>query len=533
MCGIIGYTGVSDIIPALVEGLERLEYRGYDSAGVALAEKDGLRVVKSVGRISNLAEKLSAVRTDAHCGIGHTRWATHGRPTEINCHPHLSFGKKFAVVHNGIIENCRNLDKLCRCRGITPVSDTDSELIAHLLELNFDGDVLSAVRRTAEMLEGSFAVAALYAGSPNEIYAFRRSSPLIVGVGDGMCCLASDGCAARTEREYILGDGQYARLSPHGAVFFSRGKSVSPKRIPASDALSCERGGHPHFMIKEIAEQPEAAARTIESVRGKRLRGEVLYLGCGSSYNAALAAIPLTERQTGERAFAMTASEFLFSEKLSGRGKTAVLLSQSGETADTVAAALQAKRRGYRTVCISNVARSSLTRACERSVLTHAGPEISVATTKGFTSQEAALAALYVGSNADEVRRLPFEIERALDCDGDAILLKVDQVGAACHTGHYSCFFNPLLTLSGGRSSTMGAAIVQAVYDQVLDRKPNPTEGSYTNKLLEKGVDKIGKKVVEEVRFEVADLMYHLTVLLADQGMSWDDIYAELENRHR
>lgn len=420
MCGIIGYTGVSDIIPALVEGLERLEYRGYDSAGVALAEKDGLRVVKSVGRIANLAEKLSSVRTDAHCGIGHTRWATHGRPTEINCHPHLSFGKKFAVVHNGIIENCRNLDKLCRCRGITPVSDTDSELIAHLLELNFDGDVLSAVRRTAEMLEGSFAVAALYAGSPNEIYAFRRSSPLIVGVGDGMCCLASDGCAARTEREYILGDGQYARLSPHGAEFFSRGKSVSPKRIPASDALSCERGGHPHFMIKEIAEQPEAAARTIESVRGRRLRGEVLYLGCGSSYNAALAAIPLTERQTGERAFAMTASEFLFSEKLSGRGKTAVLLSQSGETADTVAAALQAKRRGYRTVCISNVARSSLTRACERSVLTHAGPEISVATTKGFTSQEAALAALYVGSNADEVRRLPFEIERALDCDGDA-----------------------------------------------------------------------------------------------------------------
>ncbi len=436
MCGIIGYTGADDIVRALAGGLEKLEYRGYDSAGIAFAEHGRLRVIKSVGRIALLEEKLADVRTDARCGIGHTRWATHGRPTEINCHPHLSFGKKFAVVHNGIIENCRKLQTLCENRGITPVSDTDSELIAHLLELNYEGDALSAVRRTAAMLEGSFAVAALCSDAPDEIYAFRRSSPLIIGVGKGMCCLASDGCAARAERTYLLGDGQYARLSSRGAEFFSHGKPAAPKRIQTADAGSCERGGYAHFMLKEIHEQPEAAARTIEAVGNRRLRGEVLYLGCGSSYNAALAAIPLTERGTGAEAHAVTAGEFLFSERVNGRGKTAVLLSQSGETADTVAAAEEAKRRGYATVSITNVPRSSLTRACRRNILTHAGPEISVATTKGFTSQAAALAALLTGAEEeDAVRRLPFAIERALGCDGDA--KAVSELFASCRTAFF------------------------------------------------------------------------------------------------
>ena len=342
MCGIIGYTGVSDIIPALVEGLERLEYRGYDSAGVALAEKDGLRVVKSVGRISNLAEKLSSVRTDAHCGIGHTRWATHGRPTEINCHPHLSFGRKFAVVHNGIIENCRNLDKLCRCRGITPVSDTDSELIAHLLELNYDGDALKAVRKTSEMLKGSFAVGALFADRPEEIYAFRRLSPLLVGVDNGYTCLASDGCAAEAKDVYVLGDGQYARLSPSGAEFYSHGRRAAVKKISGFGTGGGGKEGYEHYMLKEILEQPEAAARTIEALQTKRLRGELLMLGCGSSYHAAMSAIPLAEQCTGKPAHAITAGEFICSVRTGGRGRTAVLISQSGETADTVSAAHEA-----------------------------------------------------------------------------------------------------------------------------------------------------------------------------------------------
>ena len=432
MCGIVGHTGRRDIIAALVEGLEKLEYRGYDSAGIALAESGGLKTVRSVGRISRLREKLAGIVTDARCGIGHTRWATHGKPTEVNCHPHLSFGRKFAVVHNGIIENCRELRMLCEDRGISPVSDTDSELIAHLLELNYDGDPLRAVRKTADMLTGSFAVAALLSDFPDEIYALRRTSPLLIGVGRGYTCLASDGCALEADGVYALGDGQYARLTPSGAEFYSRGRRVSPRRIPPFDAAHCVRGGYEHFMLKEIYEQPEAAARTIEALSGKRLRGRLLMIGCGSSYHAALSALPLAERATGKSACAVTAGEFLCSEKTDGRGRTAVLISQSGETADTVAAAEEAARRGYSALAVANVPRSSLTRVCRRSVLTHAGPEISVATTKGFTSQAAALSAMLSPPLfAEEVRRLPFAIERALSCDGDASaaarLLKADK----------------------------------------------------------------------------------------------------------
>lgn len=422
MCGIIGITGEKDIIPALVGGLEKLEYRGYDSAGIALAENDVLRVIRSVGRISRLAEKLCGVTTCAHCGIGHTRWATHGRATEINCHPHLSFGGKFAIVHNGIIENCRNLRDLCVSRGISPVSDTDSELIAHLLEFNYDGDALRAVRKTSEMLEGSFAVGAVCSDDPDSIYAFKRISPLIIGAGNGRCCLASDGCAAAGYGDtYVLGDGQYAKLTPSGAEVWSRGRKITPKRVSGFGAWSCGTDGYAHYMLKEILEQPEAAARTIEAQSGKRLRGELLLLGCGSSYHAALSAVPLAERCTGRQAHALTAGEFICSERTGGRGKTAVLLSQSGETADTVAAAKEAAARGWSTVAIANVQRSSLTRVCGKCALTHAGPEISVATTKGFTSQVSALAAMLAGGNrSEDVRRLPFAIERALEADADA-----------------------------------------------------------------------------------------------------------------
>lgn len=432
MCGIIGYTGKPDVTASLIGGLEKLEYRGYDSAGIALAVRGGISVIKSVGRISQLTDKLKDVKLSASCGIGHTRWATHGKPTEINCHPHLSFGGRCAVVHNGIIENCRELHKLCELRGITPVSDTDSELIAHLLELNYDGDALKAVRKTSEMLKGSFAVGALFADRPEEIYAFRRLSPLLVGVGEGYTCLASDGCAAEAKDVYVLGDGQYARLSPSGAEFYSHGRRAAVKKISGFGTGGGGKEGYEHYMLKEILEQPEAAARTIEALQTKRLRGELLMLGCGSSYHAALSAVPLAEYCTGRPAHAITAGEFICSVRTGGRGRTAVLISQSGETADTVSAAHEAEKRGWTTFGIANVQKSSLTRVCRRYALTHAGPEISVATTKGFTSQVAALAAmLATGSLREEVRKLPFAIERALNTDDAAAAAELFKPGRA------------------------------------------------------------------------------------------------------
>ncbi len=450
MCGIVGYTGEDDITTALGRGLEKLEYRGYDSAGVALAESGGLRVIRSVGRVAKLEEKLRGVVTDARCGIGHTRWATHGSPTEINCHPHLSFGRRFAVVHNGVIENCRKLRELCEDRGISPVSDTDSELIAHLLELFFDGDVISAVRRTAEMLEGSFAVAALHAGEPDVIYAFRRSSPLIIGVSPGRCGVASDGCAAEGDT-LLLGDGQYARISPAGAKVWENGKRVSPGRISGFAVGSHGTAGYEHYMMKEIAEQPGAAARTIESLSHRRLSGSLAFIGCGSSYNAALSVLPLAEHSARRGASAFTAGEFLLTEKLSGRGRTAVAISQSGETADTVAAAREAAARGWSLLAVANVPRSSLTRVCRRCALTQAGPEISVATTKGFTSQVAALAAMLArGALRDEVRRLPAAIEKALAAEADA------ETAAELFAPDKAAFFI-------GRRADVGAALEGAL----------------------------------------------------------------------
>lgn len=432
MCGIIGYTGKQNVTASLIGGLEKLEYRGYDSAGIALAENGSLRIIKSVGRISQLTDKLKGIASDARCGIGHTRWATHGKPTEINCHPHLSFGGRCAVVHNGIIENCRELRELCGIRGITPVSDTDSELIAHLLELNYDGDALRAVRKTSEMLKGSFAVGAIFADRPDDIYASRRLSPLLVGVGEGYTCLASDGCAAEAKDVYVMGDGQYAKLTPSGAEFYIRGRRAAVKKISGFGTSGGSKEGYEHYMLKEILEQPEAAARTIEALQTKRLRGELLMLGCGSSYHAALSAVPLAEYCTGRPAHAITAGEFICSVRTGGRGRTAVLISQSGETADTVSAAREAEKRGWTTFGIANVQKSSLTRACRRCALTHAGPEISVATTKGFTSQTAALAAmLATGSLREEVRKLPFAIERVLNTDDSAAAAQLFRQGRA------------------------------------------------------------------------------------------------------
>ena len=417
MCGIIGYTGKKNIAKELVAGLEKLEYRGYDSAGIAYCEHGKLVTIKAVGRIAELKKLTDGLNPDSACGIGHTRWATHGRPALVNCHPHVSYGGKFAVVHNGIIENFKQLRTLCESRGISPVSDTDSELIAHLLELNFDGDVRRAADRVAELLKGSFAVGVLCSCRPNEIYAFASRSPLVIGEGKNFCALASDGNAlAGADTLVFLKDGESALLRPSGAEYYRKGKRVVMRGAPfsAASALSV-KDGFAHYMLKEAFEQPEAAARTIAALSDRRLRGSLAFIGCGSSYHAGLSLLPLAERVCRKPAHACLAGEFICSERVKRRGETAVLLSQSGETADTVAAALEAERRAFRTFAIVNVPASTLTRVCARNACMRAGPEIAVATTKGFTSQIAAVAAMLArGALADSVKRLPFAMEKAL-----------------------------------------------------------------------------------------------------------------------
>lgn len=427
MCGIIGYTGDADATPILVSGLKALEYRGYDSAGIALARTDGIETVKSVGRIAALEKKLSGSNVVGCCGVGHTRWATHGCPTEVNCHPHTSFGGKFALVHNGIIENCRALRLLCEKRGVTLKSDTDSEVVAHLLELEYDGDPMRTLMRVTARLQGSYALGVLCSDFPDEIFAAKQRSPLIVGLGDSLGCVSSDGAAMPNgvDEIVVLADGQAARVSPRGADIFYRGKRVPYERTAfASVKKAAGLDGYTHYMLKEMYEQPEAIARTVTyECRGtgaiRLKRTDISLIGCGSSYHASIAAAPLLERVTGRRVTAALASEFICSEYVSGKGSQCVLLSQSGETADTIAAAEEAERRGYSTLAVANVHASTLTRVCDNAFCTRAGPEISVATTKGFTTQVAALAALAAPLSSDgglttDIKTLPFAAEKAL-----------------------------------------------------------------------------------------------------------------------
>ncbi len=419
MCGIIGFTGGRDAAPILIAGLKALEYRGYDSAGIAVAGKK-ITSVKSVGRISALEKKLDETTLVGDCGIGHTRWATHGCPTEENCHPHMSADGKFAVVHNGIIENDKELRALVRAAGIEPISDTDSEIVAHLLSLYYDGDPVVALGRTVSRLKGSFALGVLCADHPDEIYAAKMRSPLLIGYGDGTC-LSSDGTAMPQSINEItvLADGQTARLTKNGATVYFRGRQVQCERTKLkSSRRAAGLSGYPHYMIKEMYEQPEAIARTISSeCRGKRagLRGTgVSLIGCGSSYNAALSCRPMLERVTGRSVDVALAGEFLYSERVPAYGRQCILLSQSGETADTISAAEEAKRRGYGTLAITNVHASTLTRTCDDYLCTRAGPEISVATTKGFTTQVAALGLLAGNEFAAAVKELPGLAEKAL-----------------------------------------------------------------------------------------------------------------------
>ncbi|MFH0809342.1 MAG: glutamine--fructose-6-phosphate transaminase (isomerizing) [Pseudomonadota bacterium] len=456
MCGIVGYLGPRDSVGILLDCLKKLEYRGYDSAGLATINGGRIDVRRTLGKIISLEEMLSQRPLSGCCGIGHTRWATHGRPSDINAHPHCC--GDVAVVHNGIIENYQSLKQRLVASGRTFISETDTEIAAHLIDealgqgLGFE----AAVRAALSQIEGSYALVVLSRREPRKIICARKESPLIVGLGEGETFIASDVPAllAYTRRVIFLDDDQLAIVSPEGVRLESLGgERVEPRveTVSWSPTLA-ERAGYKHFMLKEIFEQPRALTDT---VRGRVMPGSaevcldapgldarllseikrIFIVACGTSYHAGLVGKFLIEQLARVPVEVDLASEFRYRDPMVGPDCLLVLISQSGETADTLAALREGKAKGVHTLGICNAVGSSLSRGCEWVLYTHAGPEIGVASTKAFTTQLALLflLAIHVGSTngklpaerraelLDDLAHLPRQMEEVLKLD-EAVL---------------------------------------------------------------------------------------------------------------
>ena len=408
MCGIIGYLGDRQATPILMESLKRLEYRGYDSAGVAVLEMPEAgsarrtSVTKSEAKVDMLIDKLKANMPTGKLGIGHTRWATHGKPTYVNAHPHTDCHHRIFVVHNGIIENFAELKAELQAAGHEFTSDTDTEVVPHLIEANYKGDFLSAVRAALRRIRGAYALAMFSTDDPELLVGARLNAPLVVGLGDNEYFIASDITAIipYTKRVLVLGEGEVAAVTPLGAVVSTLdGVSVEPKLIHVDwDVSQAQKGGYPHFMLKEIHESSEAVANAMRGrltdggsvffrefdVPDEELRRyrEVLLLGMGTSLHAAMIGEYVIEDWAGIPAKAMDASEFRYRRPTFGKDTLAVVITQSGETADTLVGLHQAKERGALTVAVTNVVASSAARDADGAIYLHSGPEIGVASTK-------------------------------------------------------------------------------------------------------------------------------------------------------
>jgi glucosamine--fructose-6-phosphate aminotransferase (isomerizing) len=398
----------------LVGGLARLEYRGYDSAGVAVVDGDELTVVRRVGRLGNLREALAEHPLAGTAGIGHTRWATHGRPSEENAHPHTDCSGRIAVVHNGIIENYSELREQLASAGHILRSETDTEAIAHLIEAHFDGDLVAAVRKTLTQLRGSYALAVVHLDRPGEVVAVRRESPLIVGLGSGENIVASDIPAVLeyTREVLSLQDDQIALVTADEVVVYEPDGTVAKPEVMVVewDLDAAEKGGYEDFMLKEIYEQPKALRETLRGRMGAA--GEiqlseldmapeqvaavarVFMIGCGTSYHAGLVGKILIERWARIPVELDFSSEFRYRDAIIDDDTLVVAVTQSGETADTLAGVREARQRGAKVIAITNVVGSRVTRESDGVIYTHAGPEIGVAATKTFTAQIAALTVL-------------------------------------------------------------------------------------------------------------------------------------------
>ncbi|MFM2175252.1 MAG: hypothetical protein RLZZ527_328, partial [Actinomycetota bacterium] len=413
MCGIVGYTGANPALSRVIEGLRRLEYRGYDSAGIALAADGALRVAKKAGKLANLEAILDSEFESARGGIGHTRWATHGGPTDENAHPHLDDDGKLAVIHNGIIENYEELKADLVARGHKFKSETDTESVAHLLsnEYKKSGDLAAAMRSICGQLRGSFTLLAVHADEPTKIVGARRNSPLVVGVGDGENFLASDVSAfiAHTKNALELGQDQVVEVTPSTIkVTDLSGAEIEPRAYEITwDAKAAERGGFQHFMLKEIFEQPKAIADTLlgrfpsaDSVALAELKGfdltadRILILACGTAYHAGLIGKYAIEEWARIPVDVELASEFRYRNPVLSKATLVITISQSGETMDTLMALRHAKRLGARTISICNTIGSTIPRESDAVIYTHAGPEVAVASTKALLTQIVALQVL-------------------------------------------------------------------------------------------------------------------------------------------
>ena len=412
MCGIVGYVGEKTATPILVNGLRKLEYRGYDSAGVAIYDESGLTVLKSKGRLSVLEDRLASESLKGCLGIGHTRWATHGEPNDVNSHPHLSHSGKIAVVHNGIIENYMKLKEFLLDQGFVFKSETDTEVIAHLVEYYYKGDLAQAVMDTVDELEGSYALGVICKDCDDKFIAARKDSPLIVGLGKGENFIASDipAILEHTRDIYILEDKEVVVLTKDNVkVYNSLGAEVKKEVFHVNwDVSSAEKGGYEHFMMKEMCEEPRVIRDTLSprikdgrvtldniKITAEELKDidKIYIVACGTAYHAGVVGKYVIEKLAKIPVEVDVASEFRYRDPLINERNMVIIISQSGETLDTLAALREARRRGARILSIVNVVGSSIARESHDLLYTWAGPEIAVASTKAYNTQ---LSAIYL-----------------------------------------------------------------------------------------------------------------------------------------
>jgi glucosamine--fructose-6-phosphate aminotransferase (isomerizing) len=457
MCGIIGYVGPKAITPLLIEGLRRMEYRGYDSAGIAVMNGTGVEIRKAAGKISRLEAALAAYPVSGTLGIAHTRWATHGAPSERNAHPLVDERREVAVVHNGIIENATALRRTLEERGHVFTSETDTEVLAHLIEAAFDGSLEDAVIEALRQVEGAYGIAVVSSRDPGKIVAARKGSPLLLGLGDGEYYVASDASAilAHTREVIYLQDGDLAVLDRDGYRIVDLNSTTLTRKVSKIDwdLAQIERGGFPHFMLKEIFEQPETVASTMAGrllldqatakLSGVNLTDEellsidnIIITACGTSWHSALIGEYMFEELARIPVEVEYASEFRYRNPIVTDRTLCIVISQSGETADTLAAMREAQQRGARTLGIVNVVGSTIARDAAAGIYLHAGPEIGVASTKAFTSQVVALALLTLKMGRlralsalrgreiiEALQALPAQIQSILDRAGEIEIL--------------------------------------------------------------------------------------------------------------
>ncbi len=448
MCGIVGYVGKRNCTDVLVDALSKLEYRGYDSAGIAVFDRNMIKVSKTKGRLLDLVEKMNKEgKPDGRCGIGHTRWATHGEPSDINSHPHGN--KRISIVHNGIIENYKEIKNFLIKEGYGFESETDTETVAKLLDYYYDGEPLATIARVLSEIEGSYALGIIFRDFPGKIYAVRKDSPLIVGVGENENFIASDVPAILkyTRDYYLIEQDEICELTEQGVTIYDTRKNVLTKELQTAtwDIDAAEKGGYEHFMLKEIHEQPNAVKMTVSprvkdgmpdfsetglTVEKLNKYRQIFVVACGTAMHAGMVGKYVIEKLARVPVIVDIASEFRYREPLIGEGDLLIVISQSGETADTLAALKLGKKLGAETLAIVNVVGSSIAREADMVLYTNAGPEISVASTKAYSVQVAAMYLLafeiafakgaideaqcrkYVG----ELLVIPDYIEKTLNC---------------------------------------------------------------------------------------------------------------------